>query len=296
MSVPLTYWDRYQNEIKEDRVYADTFIRFCYEHRVGKVLLDYFFSKRQSNILYGLYKNSHFSIKQIQKDIHDYDVDMELFKSAPFKSYSDFFLREFKDGKRPFPKDDNKMGAFCEGRYIGFSEITADHKYPVKGAYLTANALLGDQELTSEFYGGPIIISRLCPIDYHHFHFPDKGSVIKRYRIGGELHSVNVLALKNKGDIFMNNEREVTIIQTENFGKMAYIEVGAMCVGKIVQEDPTLTQFEKGQLKGHFEFGASTVIILGERGKWSPSKDILIHSIENRESFIQLGDEIAITN
>ncbi len=91
----------------------------------------------------------------------------------------------------------------------------------------------------------------------------------------------------------MNNEREVTILETENFGKIAFIEVGAMCVGKIIPEDPYLTQFQRGQLKGHFEFGASTVIILGQEGKWIPSEDILKHSKEKRESFIKLGDEVA---
>lgn len=292
MSEPLKYWDRYEGKIKEDQVYADWFVKWCYENPLGKKLLDYVFSKKNFNFIYGLYKNSKLSLKQIQKDIHDYAIDMDLYENGPFNNYADFFLRKFKKGVRPFDKNPRIMSAFAEGRVLAYEEITPTHQYPVKGAYLSADKLLNDKSLAQEFMGGPIVIIRLCPIDYHHFHFPDNGKILKSWKVGGVYHSVNVLALKHKGDIFIDNEREITLMQTENFGKLAYIEVGAMCVGKIIQENPNLTEFEKGQLKGHFEFGASTVILLGEKGKWKPSEDILTHSIENRESFIKLGDEI----
>lgn len=291
---PLNYWDRYEGKIKEDLIYADWFIKWCYEHPIGKKFLDYIFSKRNFNFLYGLYKNSKFSLSQIQKDIHHYAIDMDLYENGPFKNYSDFFLRKFKKGVRDFNPHSRVMGAFAEGRVLAYEQITAKHQYPVKGSYLSAEKLLNDKELAQEFIGGPLIIIRLCPIDYHHFHFPDNGEVIKSWNVGGVYHSVNVLALKNKGDIFINNERQITLMQTENFGKLAYIEVGAMCVGKIIQEDAKKKVFRKGELKGHFEFGASTVIVLGQKGKWRPSEDILIHSMENRESYIKLGDEIAI--
>lgn len=185
------------------------------------------------------------------------------------------------------------MGAFGEGRYLGFNHVYPDHRFPVKGQFLTATNLLENAELASEFIGGPILICRLCPIDYHHFHFPDTGKILKRYRVHGDYHSVNVYALKQKDDVFCVNEREISILETENFGKLAYIEVGAMCVGKIIQANPKKKSFKKGDRKGHFEFGASTLIILGQKGKWSVSKDILKHSNVNRESYIKLGDEVA---
>jgi phosphatidylserine decarboxylase len=293
MNNPLQYWDRYNEKICEDQVYADWFIKWCYEKKIGKVFLDYFFSKKKFNILYGLYKTSKFSLKQIQKDIEDYSVDMDLFKRTPFRSYSDFFLREFNDGIRSFPEDDTQMGAFSEGRVLAFNSIEEDHKYPVKGEYLTPELLLGNTQIAKDFIGGPLIIIRLCPIDYHHFHYPVSGKVLERYKLTGNYHSVNVLALKCKADIFVKNEREVTVIENENFGKMAYIEVGAMCVGKIIQNNPKNSTFTKGELKGHFEFGASTVILMGQKEKWIPSDDILNHSGKNIESYIKLGDEIA---
>jgi phosphatidylserine decarboxylase len=293
MSKPLTYWNRYKNEICEDRIYADWFIKWCYEKKIGKLFLDSFFSKKRFNLLYGLYKSSSYSLKQIQTDIEEYSVDMDLFKKTPFKSYSDFFLREFKNGARKFNSDRKVLPAFGEGRVLAFNEIKEDHKYPVKGEFLTPELLLGNTKVAQDFIGGPIVIIRLCPIDYHHFHYPVEGKILDRYKLTGNYHSVNVLALKNKADIFVKNEREVTIIENDFFGKMAYIEVGAMCVGKIIQNNPKNLECSRGELKGHFEFGASTVILMGQKDKWIPSCDILSHSQKNIESYIKLGDEIA---
>ena len=292
MNKPLQYWDRYKNKVLSDKIYADWFIKWCYENRIGKLFLDYFFSKKSFNILYGLYKTSKYSLKQIQTDIEQYSVDMDLFKKEKFNNYSDFFLREFKDGIRVFPVEEN-LGAFAEGRVLAFNRVDAQHKYPVKGEFLTPELLLGNTKIANYFIGGPIIIIRLCPIDYHHFHYPLDGKIINRYKLTGNYHSVNVLALKNRDDIFVKNEREVTIFENKKYGKMAYIEVGAMCVGKIIQKNPSSTTCSKGELKGHFEFGASTVILIGEKDKWTPSEDILVNSQKNIESYIKLGDEIA---
>ena len=293
MNKPLKYWDRYKNEIRKDQVYADWFVRWCYEKKIGRFFLNYFFSKRNFNILYGLYKNSKFSLKQIHKDIREYSVDMDLFNESEFRSYSDFFLRTFKPNIRMFPSHENELGAIGEGRVLAFNQLSESLKFPVKGKFLNASSLLQNRELAQKFDNGPLIIIRLCPIDYHHFHFPDNGKITSRYRVGGQFHSVNVLALKNKEDIFLQNEREITILETDNFGTIAMIEVGAMCVGKIKQDFRKSTSFKRGERKGHFEFGASTVIILGQENRFKISEDIIENSQKNIESYIKLGDTVA---
>jgi phosphatidylserine decarboxylase len=141
-----------------------------------------------------------------------------------------------------------------------------------------------------------LLLARLCPVDYHRFHFPDNGQVVEDYRIHGLFHSVNPLALKVKPDIFIQNERHVTILDTENFGKLAYIEVGAICVGKIIQSTklhPSKT-FSRGDEKGYFLFGGSTVIVLGEKGKWKPSVDIVDNTHQGIETYLHLGTSVAV--
>ena len=102
------------------------------------------------------------------------------------------------------------------------------------------------------------------------------------------------MALKFKNQIFIKNERQVTILQTENFGRIAYIEVGAICVGKIVQSHSWKKPFMRGQEKGYFLFGGSTVVILGEKGAWKPSQDILTNTNKGIETYLQLGQEVAL--
>ena len=112
------------------------------------------------------------------------------------------------------------------------------------------------------------------------------------YELHGAYHSVNPIALKERPEIFMINERAVTILQTENFGKLAYIEVGATMVGKIIQSTD-LKDFKRGDEKGYFLFGGSTVIVLGEKGKWKPTDDLIKHTQGGMETWVPLGQKIA---
>lgn len=104
---------------------------------------------------------------------------------------------------------------------------------------------------------------------------------------------MNPVALQNKSGIFVKNERQVTILNTKHFGLLAYVEVGALCVGKIIQTFTHNTPFDRGDEKGYFLFGASTVIIFGEPGKWKPDQDLLAQTAQGRESFVKLGQGIA---
>src|SRR6185437_6713 len=106
-----------------------------------------------------------------------------------------------------------------------------DQTFPVKGAHLQPEVLLGRADVARAFEGGSLLIARLCPLDYHRFHYPDDGRTWDSYRIHGKLHSVNPLALKYRSEIFFTNERQVSLLETRHFGRIAYIEVGAMAVG-----------------------------------------------------------------
>jgi phosphatidylserine decarboxylase len=187
------------------------------------------------------------------------------------------------------------MGAPAEARYYGYDSLLDDEKIPVKGQFLKADSLIQNPKWNNVFKEGPLLLARLCPVDYHRFHFPDNGSILDNFRVEGSYHSVNPVALKSKGDIFITNERHITILQTENFGKLAYIEVGAICVGKIIQSKrlDNNSIFKKGAEKGYFLFGGSTVIVVGEKGLWKPSEDILKNTKLGIETYVQLGMSVA---
>jgi phosphatidylserine decarboxylase len=235
-----------------------------------------------------------FAAGKIPGFVEKFRIPMEDYvePAGGFASFNDFFIREFRPGRRPIEPAPNRLAAFAEARYYGWASVRDEQEFPVKGAYLSARALLGGVGRYQDFSGGPLLLARLCPVDYHRFHFPDDGRVLESGRVAGRYHSVNPVALHRHPDILATNERQVSILETRHFGRLAYIEVGAMMVGKIAQTYAG-ESFARGQEKGYFLFGGSTVIVLGQPGAWAPDADILKHTGERREVLVRLGEGIA---
>jgi phosphatidylserine decarboxylase len=295
----IQYFNRGQNKLEIEKVYGDAGVKWLYKSFLGKIL-SHALVKAPISVIYGCLQGLPISRNKIPDFIKNFEINMDDFvpeegqgKDDPYSSFNAFFVREFKKGVRKIEMEKSKMPAFSEARYFGYESLTDDKEIPVKGKFLNAKDLLSNSKWTDTFQDGPLLLARLCPVDYHRFHFPDDGKVIDNYKVGGLYHSVNPIALKEKQDIFSTNVREVTILETENFGKIAYVEVGAICVGRIVQSTD-LSTFNRGDEKGYFLFGGSTVIIIGEKGKWTPSSDILDYTKKGLETYIQLGDEVAI--
>ncbi len=303
-SVPrdIQFWHRIHKRMETEKVYGDAFVRYLYQSdlgkRAGSVFTNAVFSK-----VYGALQDLPLSGRKVRPFVEKFGINLDEYEQGSrrafdardsYASFNEFFIRKFKLGKRAFVPQPHRMPAFAEARYFGHASINHDTVFPVKGKYLTAAGILGNPEVAKIFEGGPLLIARLCPVDYHRFHYPDSGKVIDQWRVKGRYDSVNPVALRHKPDIFIANERHVSLLQTENFGRMAYIEVGAVCVGKIVQTHPWGKPFLRGEEKGYFLFGGSTVVLLGEPGKWRPSADVLEQSAQGRETYVQLGDEIAV--
>lgn len=289
----LRIFDRKFQQFTEEKIYGESGMRFLYENPVGRTLEGALLSRPWFSKLYGAYQNSEMSSRKITPFISDFNIPMEDYESGPFSSFNDFFIRKFLPGKRTFEKAPDRFSAPAEGRYLFFESVTETTHLPVKGATLHGPALLGDSPEMGCFRGGPGFIARLCPVDYHRFHFPDSGKILSETRIPGPLHSVNPVALAVRGDLLFKNERVVTVIETENFGKIAYVEVGAICVGKIVQSHRADTPVKRGDEKGYFLFGGSTVIVIGEPGKFSFDPDLVESSEAGTECLIRLGEGIA---
>jgi phosphatidylserine decarboxylase len=292
-SSQIVFWSREKASYEVEKVYGDGPLRWVYQTALGQKLADLVLSKTWVSQVYGAYQSSGLSRRKIAPFIRTFEIKMEEFDRGPFSSFNDFFIRQFKSGARSFVQDQHRMAAFAEARYLAFEKIHLEQKFPVKGKFLNAEALLAGTHWVERFAEGPLLLARLCPTDYHRFHFPDSGKVIESFRLSGRLHSVNPLALQARNDIFATNERQVTILETQNFGTLAYIEVGALCVGKIVQTHSGSKSFGRGEEKGYFLFGGSTVIVLGEAGRWKPDADLLDQTQKGRETLVRLGDSVA---
>lgn len=301
-SSSIRFWHRANQQFEIEQVYGDQFIRLLYDSSWGKLTGKLFANKFFSQI-YGHFQDQASSHKKVKPFIRKFNIPINEYEkgSRPaeniedsYATFNEFFIRKFKIGQRPFLNQPHQMPAFAEARYVGFESVIADTIFPVKGKDLTAAGILANPEIAKIFENGPLMVARLCPVDYHRYHYPDSGKIIDHYMVDGKYDSVNPLALKLKSEILIDNQRQVSILQTENFGRIAYVEVGAICVGKIVQSHPWNKPFLRGEEKGYFLFGGSTVVILGEKGAWKPSADIIKNTSEGVETYVKLGDLVAI--
>ena len=296
----IAFIDGATGKMKLEKVYGEAWVKWLYQSPSGKLVKD-LFSRPFLSKLYGWYQNHSLSKRKITPFINQFSISMDEFLPAegkthrdPYGSFNEFFIRRFRPDARPFCQEE-QFPAPCEGRYLGHEEISSALTFPVKGHYLNYKKLLAHNKWAEAFAGGPLFIARLCPVDYHRFHFPDDGYYLDSYRIQGRLHSVNPMALQSKEDIFITNERHISILELKHFGKMAFIEVGATCVGKIKQLHPPDQKFKRGEEKGMFLFGGSTVIGIGQRGKWALDKNLLRHTGNHLETYLQLGRPLGHT-
>jgi len=295
----IKYYNSVNKSFEIEQVYGASGVEFLYQTFLGK-LIGYFLEFKPFSKIYGYFQSKESSQKKVLPFIEKFNIKIDQFEKelvddeVGYSSFNKFFCRKLKAGQRPFPKNQNELGAFCEARYFAHNHNSEEINFPVKGKYINPVDLLKNNKWSDTFKNGSFVIARLCPVDYHRFHFPDNGEVLDFYEIHDRLISVNPIALKVKPETFIRNERHVTIMQTENFGKLAYIEVGAICVGKIVQSHSMTigSKFKKGQEKGYFLFGGSTVIVLGEKEKIKFNKDFVSRSKEGIETYYQLGNII----
>lgn len=289
----IHFFNRKTKAIETEKVLGGGAVNWAYQNSIGKTLTDQIFAKSWVSRLMGVYEDSALSRRQIQPFIEQYQIDMSEFEPGPYSTFNQFFIRKFLPGKRPFDSSETAFAAGAEARYLAFENIQARDRFYVKGIEIHLEELLRNQRMAEDFEGGTLIIARLCPVDYHRFHFPVSGQLELFQRIPGELHSVNPVALASKPDIFLKNERHLTVYRHPQLGRIAMLEVGALGVGKIIQSwEPNSNRFVKGQEKGYFLFGGSTVIWLLQRTGFKLAEDIRQNSAQGLETWVALGDRL----
>jgi phosphatidylserine decarboxylase len=288
--LPLPVWDRQRgkliNEFMDDRTAT-------YESQPRRSIRQWLESQPLVDWLLAAKQQTRRSAREIGPFIRKYDIDMSEFEPIIYRSFAEFFDRKFRPGQRKFPSSADEMGAFAEARYFGWDKLEVGQEFPVKRRSLSLEHLLGSAERAQAYAGGPILLARLAPVDYHHVHYPDDGRTLKDYRLGRRLWTVNWHALQTKPDILFANERYINILETRNFGRLAFIEIGALSVGRIVQIHPLDMPFERGAEKSAFRFGGSAIVVFGEPGAWRPSQDLLKHTKDGIETRVRLGEPIA---
>lgn len=206
---------------------------------------------------------------------------------SSYTSFNEFFFRKLKREARPI--DSAPIVFPADGRHLGFSDISKIDSFFVKGQTFDLPSLLGDPALAAKYAHGSLVLSRLCPVDYHRFHFPAAGIPSETHTITGPLFSVSPIALAKQLAYLWTNKRTLTQLQTEDFGTILILEIGATCVGSIHQTYTPNQPVEKGAEKGYFAFGGSSTITIFEAGKVTLAKDLLENTSKQIELYARIG-------
>ena len=307
---PIRYFHRARQVVETEQIYGGDWLRWTYGTGLGRFALNALVKRAVVSRYYGWKMSQRGSAHRVLPFIVDYDLDVDEFAKKPysFKTFNEFFFRALKPGARPIagPATDSTgapqagSGQDCDrvavlpadGRHLAFQNVDAAEGFYAKGQRFDLKSFLGSEELAREFAGGSLLISRLCPVDYHRFHFPVSGLPGESRLINGWLYSVSPIALRQNLAYLWENKRMVTLVESPVFGRVAVVEIGATMVGSILQTFTSGRAVAKGEEKGLFKFGGSCVVTIFQRGRIKLDPDLVTHAAAGLEVYARMGDRL----
>lgn len=262
--------------------------KLLYNSVVGRIFLKILITPAISKIA-GVFMNSKISKYYIKRFIKSNNIDMSDYILENWNSFNEFFTRKLKSGKRPVDMHENVLISPCDG-YLTVYNITNDSCFEIKNSLYSLEELLKSKPLAKQYEDGICLVFRLTPSDYHRYIYPDNGAKGKNYYIPGKFHTVRPVAFYHY-PVFKTNSREYTILRTNNFDDVIFMEVGAMMVGKICNNHQE-HNFRRGEEKGRFEFGGSTIVMILKKDTVLIDSDIIDHLKEKEEYQVKLGERI----
>lgn len=262
-------------------------VNFLYHTPPGRALLRLLICPGVSKAL-GAFLDTGVSRHLVSPFVKSTKLDLSDYPQVSYRSFNDFFTRRVKEGRRPVDKTADTLVAPCDGKLTVYP-ITEDAVFSIKHSSYALKDLLRDEALAKEFEGGTCLIFRLTPDDFHRYSFMDDGRILSSSIIPGVLHTVRPIAFR-RYPVYLENAREYAVLETANFGKVIQMEVGALFVGRIVNHP--LTTFVRGQEKGKFEFGGSTILLLMQKDAAVIDEELLENTRQNKESIVRLGSTI----
>lgn len=290
----IDYIDRKTGKKCKEKIYGGQLLSLLYgDSWFSKILYILFLPLISyfpwASKLYGRLQSLPSSQKKVQPFIKEYEVDPSEFESQDFSSFQDFFIRKLKKEKRPVVQDETVLAAPADARYLVYPQFESLN---VKGKEFSLEDFLANRSLASRYSEGSLVIARLCPSDYHRFHFPVDGIPSKAEAIQGSFYSVNPIALKKRFSILSENRRFLTEIENKLFGTILYVEIGATFVGSVHQTYLPEKPVQKGDEKGYFEFGASCIVLLFEKGSIAFDEDLIKNTEQGLETRLLYGESL----
>ncbi len=282
---------RYRDgRLVERRDRQERMLSHLYGHAAGRLLLRPLIRPRPSRLI-GCFLSTRLSRPLIRPFVRIHRIDMQQFLPEKYDSYNAFFCRRIRPSLRPIDTVPGHLIAPCDSKLTALP-ITKSARFSLKQTSYTLDTLLRDAKLAAEFTGGWALIFRLTVEDYHRYCYVDGGEKTENHELRGKLHTVHPIA-NDHYPIYKENSRSYCLLHSENFGTMLMMEVGALLVGRIVNHHGA-AQVTRGQEKGYFQFGGSTVVLLLKADSVRLDPDILENSVQGIETVVRMGERIAV--
>ncbi len=287
---PITYFNRHTGQLETEAIYGEAFLRWIYGSPSGKLALWALVRRAVFSHCYGWLMNRPASARKVAPFIAKFGLDETEFAqpTTSYRTFNEFFSRKLKPSTRPIDATPESVAFPADGRHLLVPDVSAVRDFFVKGQRFDLGALIGP-DVAAEFAGGSALISRLCPTDYHRFHFPCDCTPSAPTQLSGALFSVSPLAIAKRPSILWENKRFVTRLRLPERANALYLEIGATCVGTVHHTSDPGQFVTKGAEKGTFLFGGSCVILLFQTGAVEWASDLAEQSSAGRELYARMG-------
>lgn len=290
----IKLYNRKTKQYETELVSGESSLKWLYGTNTGKTFVNAVVKRKFASKIVGSFCDTKLSRKKIENFSKNLNIDLnESEKSlGDFSNFNDFFTRKLKDGARIVDHNSTSFITPGDGRLLAYTDISLDKVIQVKGFTYSLGELIKNDDVAKNYEGGICLVLRLCPTDYHRFHFVDSGIPTKTTNIKGHYYSVSPYALNNIAKLYCENKREWSILKSDNFDEVLCVEVGATCVGSIIQSYTPNVPVKKGDEKGYFKFGGSTTILFLKKDVVKIDEDIVSETNKGFETLVAMGEKI----
>ena len=282
----MRVYDRQLGTLVEEEQFAESLLNFLYNTIIGRALLSIFIQPFTTRIL-SVIKRSAFTKKEVERYIYKYSINPDEYTVNNWQSFAEFFKRQYKTGKITVATEQRAVIAIAESKVLAVP-VSNNAILSIKHRDYDLATILGSRELAAGYQGGVALVYRLSVHNYHRYIFPDDGRYVSRCSFKGVLHTVS--SISERYPVYSVNQREVSILETDHFGEIAYVEVGAMLAGKIVNQP--LKTFMRGQEKGGFELGGSSILVIYKKSTITLDPTVSLYSDQGIEVTVAIGEKI----
>jgi len=220
-----------------------------------------------------------------------------------FKSWNDFFTRRLAPGVRPIahPRNNKVIVSACDSTIYKIKKnVKKYNNFWLKTQPYSLMDMLDNQEFyVNRFIGGTVFQAFLNPFNYHRWHSPVSGTIVKAYVKGGLYFSQLDVEGEDLNDqdasegyIAHVQTRAIIMIRADHpkLGFICVMPIGMVEISSCIINKNIRPGYhvKKGEELGYFQFGGSTHCVIFQKG--------VIKKFTRRTGSVKMGEQIAIAN